>query len=517
MAVVKYKTDYFLKDYATIREEMIERLPIISEGKLTDLNESSISVTLVEVFAAIADMLGFYLDSNALEAFLPTVRQPENVYRLTELIGYRIREVTSAKARVQFTLAAPLTEEVFIPVGTELGTVVSGGIGQDTMFRTIEKTTIPIGETVSETVNTVQGVPYSETFVGDGNAGQYSELSQISVDISTIRIMSGDVLWTQQDSFLYSESEDRDFVVKVDYLGVVRVYYGDGKYGKVPGVGEMLTVSYLRSSGEAGNVGVNSIRVIASNIKTIDTNTVISNITVTNPDSAAGGSGKQSLEHVKVNAPGSLSALYRPLTKYDYNALLARLGGIAHVNVWGEQEEDPPSYENMNWANVVLVPTGGGLPSQNLMDQVKDYLLQYQPITVRVRFIDPEYIYINVPLDIYVLPGYSQNDLRIWVTDEIRTFFKLENVRFGQDLRASTFYRIAMTPDKVAYAFVGDLGTYDSDTGIVTPVGQEIILQKWQIPVLHKVIVTPHEATELPIPDLYPDEDVDNVIWDIDG
>jgi hypothetical protein len=38
MAVIKYKPDYFLKDYSTIREEMIARLPIISEGKLTDLN-----------------------------------------------------------------------------------------------------------------------------------------------------------------------------------------------------------------------------------------------------------------------------------------------------------------------------------------------------------------------------------------------------------------------------------------------------------------------------------------------
>jgi hypothetical protein len=496
---------------------MIERLPIISEGKLTDLNESSISVTLVEVFAAIADMLGFYLDSNALEAFLPTVRQPENVYRLAELIGYRIREVTSAQVKVQFTLGATLAEEVFIPQGTEIGTVVSGGIGNSTVFRTIEKTTIPIGETTSELVKAIQGIPQTEFFIGDGTAGQYSELSATSVDISTIVVQSGDVLWEQQDSFLYSESEDRHFVVKVDYLGIIRVYYGDGKYGWVPGVGEQLTISYLISSGSAGNVGANSLRVISSNIKTVDTNTIISNISVNNPDAAAGGSDKQSLEQVKTNAPGSLSAMYRPLTKYDYNALIARLGGIAHVNVWGEQEEDPPSYENMNWANVCLVPTGGGLPSQNLKEQVRDYLLEYQPITVRVRFIDPEYIYINVPISIYVLPGYSQSDERIWVVDEVREFFELGNVRFGQDIRASTFYKIAMTSDKIAYVFVGDLGTYDTDSGVITAVGQEIILQKWQIPVLYNVTVNTYEATELPIPDLYPDEDVDNVIWDTDG
>ena len=187
------------------------------------------------------------------------------------------------------------------------------------------------------------------------------------------------------------------------------------------------------------------------------------------------------------------------------------------MNVWGEQEEDPPSYENMNWANVCLVPTGGGLPSENLKYIVKDYLLTYQPITVRVRFIDPEYIYVNVSMQVYVLPGYSQEDVRIQITDEIREYFALENVRFGQDLRTSTFYRMAMSYTQVSHVFMGDFETYDSDSDTTTPEGQELILQKWQIPVLNNFSIELYEAEELPIPDLYPDEDRDNEIWDFDG
>lgn len=514
MAITKYKADYFLKDYATLREEMIARLPIISEGKLTDLNESSISVTLVEVFAAIGDMLGFYLDSSALEAFLPTVRQPENVYRLVDLIGYRIREVTSAQAKVQFTLGQALTEEVYIPVGTILSTVSGGsGVGIIGQFITTERTTIPIGETVSELINAIQGTAYTETFTGDGTAGQSITLDQQELDISTLVVMTGNVLWTQVETFLYSEVEDFHYVVDVDYLGVVRIYFGDGKYGRVPSVGEQITAEYLRSSGDEGNVGAASISIIRSTIRTVDTNAVIENISVTNPDSAAGGSAKQSLEQVKTNAPGSLAALYRPLTKLDYNALIARLGGIQHVNVWGEQEEDPPSYENMNWANVCLVPMGGGLPSQNLMDIVEDYLLEWQPITVRVRFIDPEYIYINVDMDVYVLPGYSQEDVRIQITDEVREFFELPNVRFGQDLRTSTFYKIGMSFDEVSHCTVSDFETYDYDTETATGEGQELILQKWQIPVLNEFSIIMYEAEELPVPDLYPDEEIEPP-WD---
>ena len=518
MAVTKYKPDYFLKDYATIREEMIARLPIISDGKLTDLNESSISVTMVEVFAAIADMLAFYLDSSALEAFLPTVRQPENVHRLAKLMGYRIRGTTSAQAKVQFTLPAALPEEVYIPNGTRLATVTGGGISNKGLFITTEKTSIPASATQSELISAVQGTPYTESFTGTGLASQVSVLSQQQVDISTIRVMTGNVLWTQVDSFLYSQNEDKHFYVEEDYLGVIRVYYGDGKFGRVPSIGEIITIEYLQSAGEDGNVGSGAIGLILTDIAMLPSGTVVNNITVSNPEASAGGSDKQSLEQVKTNAPGSLSALYRPMTKYDYNALLLRLGGIQHVNVWGEQEESPPSYENMNWANICLVPTGGGLPSQNLKEIVRDYLLQYQPITVRVRFIDPEYIYIQLALSVYVLPGYSKEKVRIQITDAIRDYFDLENVKFGQDIRTSRFYKIAMSLDEVNHVFVSDFVTYDPDTEVETTVGQELVLQKWQIPVLDELVVSVYEANELPIPDLYPDEDLDqDTMWDFDG
>lgn len=504
----KYKADYFLKDYATIRTEMISRLPIISEGKLTDLNESSISVTLVEVFAAIADMLGFYLDSNALEAFLPTVRQPENIYRLCNLIGYRVRETTSARAHVRFSLPEALTsEEVFIPKGTQIGTSAGGGPGNEGLFLTLENTTIPIGQTDSELVEAVQGYKYVEMFVSDGTANQFCILSRDNIDITTIEVTTGTVKWTQEESFLYNDDLDFVYTVATDYLGVTRIYFGDGKFGRVPAVGENIQVTYLRSSGASGNVGANAITLVFSEIRTVSTNSKVEGVVVINPAAAAGGSDRQQLESVKTNAPGSLSALYRPMTKYDYTNLIARLGGIQHVNVWGEQEENPPSYENMNWANICLVPTGGGLPSENLKSIVRDYLVEYQPITVRIRFIDPEYIYLNVDMDIATTPGYSQEDVRIQVTDAVRNFFALENIKFGQDIRASTFYKMAMNIEGVEHLVVNDFEQVEDE--VETVIGQEVILQKWQIPVLDTFTISIQEATELPVPDLYPDEEIE--------
>jgi hypothetical protein len=116
-------------------------------------------------------------------------------------------------------------------------------------------------------------------------------------------------------------------------------------------------------------------------------------------------------------------------------------------------------------------------------------------------------------MDVHVLPGYSQEDVRIQVTDEVRQFFELPNVRFGQDIRTSTFYKIGMSFDEVSHCTVSDFETYDLDTEVATGVGQELILQKWQIPVLNEFSITMHEAEELPIPDLYPDEEIEPP-WD---
>jgi hypothetical protein len=120
-------------------------------------------------------------------------------------------------------------------------------------------------------------------------------------------------------------------------------------------------------------------------------------------------------------------------------------------------------------------------------------------------------------MQVYVLPGYSQEEVRIKITDAVREFLNLENVRFGQDIYNSTFYKMAMSLDEVNHVYLDNLVTYDVETDIATDEGQEIILQKWQIPQLYAFSIELHEAAELPVPDLYPDETRENEIWDFDG
>src|SRR4030042_4046426 len=108
---------YTNKDYESLRQELLARIPQLTD-RWTDLNESDLGVVLLELFCGIGDMLAYYLDAQAAEAFLPTARQRQNVINLCKLISYRLDTPVAASTTLRFTLAAPLAEDLIIPAGT---------------------------------------------------------------------------------------------------------------------------------------------------------------------------------------------------------------------------------------------------------------------------------------------------------------------------------------------------------------------------------------------------------------
>lgn len=81
--------NYSNKDYESLRRELIARVPQLTD-RWTDFNASDLGVVLLELFCGVGDMLAYYLDAQAAEAFLPTARQRQNIINLCKLIHYRL-------------------------------------------------------------------------------------------------------------------------------------------------------------------------------------------------------------------------------------------------------------------------------------------------------------------------------------------------------------------------------------------------------------------------------------------
>ena len=65
---------YTNKDYESLRRELLGKAPQLTD-RWTDFNASDLGVVLLEFFCGVGDMLAYYLDAQAAEAYLPTVRQ----------------------------------------------------------------------------------------------------------------------------------------------------------------------------------------------------------------------------------------------------------------------------------------------------------------------------------------------------------------------------------------------------------------------------------------------------------
>lgn len=96
---------YRIGTFATFRQAMLEA--ISDEPTLAALStreSDDFAVTLLELFAAVGDVLTFYNERTANELFLRTARERDSLLRLVRLIGYRLRPGLAATTLLAFTL-----------------------------------------------------------------------------------------------------------------------------------------------------------------------------------------------------------------------------------------------------------------------------------------------------------------------------------------------------------------------------------------------------------------------------
>jgi hypothetical protein len=96
---------YRVGTFASFREAMLE--DIVRQSELAGLStreSDDYAITLIELFAAVGDVLTFYNERIANELYLRTARERDSVLRLVRLIGYRLRPGLAANAMLDFTL-----------------------------------------------------------------------------------------------------------------------------------------------------------------------------------------------------------------------------------------------------------------------------------------------------------------------------------------------------------------------------------------------------------------------------
>ncbi|MFI0408212.1 putative baseplate assembly protein [Actinomadura sp. 3N508] len=139
--------DYLAKDYASLRETLLDRVSLISP-RWRERTPADLGVTLIELLAYAGDRLSYRQDAIATESYLETARSRISLRRHARLVDHRMHDGCAARVLVRCTATG---DGVAVPAGTKIYSRVDGL--PDLLTAEGEDAALAAGATVFETTD----------------------------------------------------------------------------------------------------------------------------------------------------------------------------------------------------------------------------------------------------------------------------------------------------------------------------------------------------------------------------
>lgn len=471
--------DYTSRDYYSIREDLLSRaaeLPIGAEW--TTQSTSDFGVMMVDLWAYMGDVLHYYVDRSAAEAYIGTATQRDSVLALANLLDYEQLHQKSATATVTVSRDPSYTGGINIPIGT---TFVAPARSTDevtvyfvsTTSASMAASTTSIAIQVTEGQMQLEEAPVhmvsSNSNKSNGSPNQKFTLrypsvvpSSVSVNVYEGPLVNGiptAVPYRYVPRFVDVSSSERVFTVTVSADGVTQIVFGNGLNGKIPAKDASVYVSYRRSNGTVGNIS-------SGRITSFSGATPVGAI-VSASTASTGGYDDESIESLKANVPMLFRTQDRAVSLQDFKDLSLRIPGVvkstatnsgANVTVYPVVYQ--ADYTNISFGSSITVTA----------ETAAETLSYFEPRTmlgasvIVADSIPLTGVYINA--DIYYLDGYVQKQVNDSISNALDNLFSFENVYFGQVLSLGEVYRTIISTEGVDYAIITVFNT--SSSGIAS-------------------------------------------------
>lgn len=443
--------DYTSKDYLAFRNDMLTHASTLLP-QWTSRSNSDFGVVLVELFAYMGDILSFYGDRIANEAFLETATQRTSVLQQARMLDYRPNGTNAAIVQLTFTLS-PGMGSVTIPARTKVSTpsidaepiyfetdvdlVIPGTTVTPAVYTGVVMATE--GETVFESIGTSNGGPSQEYLLSQ------NPVIETSLDIYMDEGSGQTIVWQWVDHLIEWGPQDRVFTTLLDENNVVHVIFGDGVNGKVPAALTVIEAGYRVGGGEIGNVGPKTI--------TEDESGLVGVVSITNISAATGGQDAETLDQIRRNAPATLIALNRAVTLDDYASLTLKVPGVSKAK---------PISAVYSSVTVYVAPLGGGLDAQDQpqylsatrKQAIRNYLAPRVPAPTTVTLADPTYVKIDITIDLVVAPQYNQKSIEAAVKKSVLATLTYDSVDFGERVTVGGTFSAITSVIGVGYATI---------------------------------------------------------------
>lgn len=436
----------YQRSYQQIKAKLVESLMGLKDPQgqklITDYSEGNILIIILSLFAAIAEVLHYYVDNMARETFLSTARRYDSVVKHGALVDYHARAAIAAT--VDVILSRSITgnsigAKLTIPQGT-LFTDQSGNSwlsARDvTWYSNVTTCRVPIIQHEKYTTSALNNmvIPTGDRVqlnLGTLPNGKYYEHGSMSLQI-------GGESWVLVETFAKSKPTDKHFMVSVDESLNPYIMFGDGTFGKKPAAGAKITnVVFYLTNGSQGNVKSNTITSVPSVISSS-----ITDATVSNAYDAGGGSNYENFTMLKEHIPLSVKTLGVAITKEDFESLAMLVDGVNKAKA---------DYECGRKLTVYISPDGGAVASSELISRVYNLLSQRAPMTTWLKVKSAGKVQIILEMDVTGKKSYKTAEIQTQILTALYNAYSPEQAEIGGSVRVSDIYALIDNLSTVDY------------------------------------------------------------------
>ena len=438
----------YQRSYQQIKSKLIEGLSNIKDdnGKqlITDVSEGNILIIVISMFAAIAEVLHFYIDNAGRESFLPTARKYSSVLKHGKLVDYHARSAIAAT--VDVTLVRPLTSSskgkvISIPQGTEFKDKAGNtwlSAKNITWNTNVSTCKVPLIQHKYYEFENLYGtqIPNADQIqisLGTLDDGLYEE--------GTMAMEIGSETWVLVKTFAYSKPTDRHFMVQNTEEDIPVIIFGDGTFGMKPVPGSIITVvSCYITNGSDGNVSAGSITDVPTIISS-----AVSDATISNVNAAGGGSNYEDFNMLKEHIPLSVRTLGVAVTKQDFIDYAMQVDGVSKAKM---------EYECGRKMTLYISPDNAAVASSELCNRVLNHLKKFVPLTTWLKVKSAGKAKIILEMDVTGKPSFKSDDIKDQVLQALYDKYSPDHSSIGGSVRISDIYALIDNLSMVDYLHI---------------------------------------------------------------
>lgn len=432
----------FQRSYNQIKSKLIEKLKV-QVPEITDFSEGNIFILLISLYAAIAEVLHYYIDNMARETFFVSARRYSSLIKHAKMVDYHVH--AGIPSMVDLTISrsdnSTISADLNIPANTQF--VDSNG-----NYWLSTKDITWVKDSYGVNIPLEQKVYKQDVNLGLSPGGNFVvQLSDIDSDSfyveGSMNLSIGGISWQLVETFGYYGPNDKVYKVELDDDRKPYIQFGDGIHGMIPDSGLSMVASYYITKGSNGFTRAGSINTLPQLITS-----VVDNAVGTNIYDSVGGSDYENFDQLKTRVPLHMRTLGVAITQQDYEDIVNMIPGVNKSYV---------HYICGKFLEVYVTPVNGIVAPQSLLDKVYLKLLGKKVITSKITVKPVNSTVINLSANITGKPSFISLDIANQVTKALIDNYNYNTSDIGQPVRLSDLYAIIDNLSMVSYLSITKL------------------------------------------------------------